>query len=108
MDLRISVHREAVTLMAEFSCEMQNKDQAIKKAKIKRAEGEAKFKNVVDGVRQSVLGFQESVPGASAKDVMDAVLTAKYLDTMKEICASSKSDIIFIPPGARVEVGIQI
>ncbi|KAJ4959812.1 hypothetical protein NE237_019722 [Protea cynaroides] len=65
---------------------------------------------IVDGLRDSVLGFSVNVPGTTAKDVMDMVLVTQYFDTMKEIGASSKSSAVFIPhgPGAVRDVATQI
>ncbi|CAA6674979.1 unnamed protein product [Spirodela intermedia] len=88
----------------------------------KRAEGEAESKYlaglgiarqrqaIVDGLRDSVLGFSVNVPGTTAKDVMDMVLVTQYFDTMKEIGAASKSSAVFIPhgPGAVQDVATQI
>ncbi|CAL1368155.1 unnamed protein product [Linum trigynum] len=98
------------------------KAEAEKILQIKRAEGEAESKYlsglgiarqrqaIVDGLRDSVIGFSENVPGTSAKDVMDMVLVTQYFDTMKEIGAASKSSAIFIPhgPGAVRDVASQI
>lgn len=98
------------------------KAEAEKILQIKRAEGEAESKYlaglgiarqrqaIVDGLRDSVLGFSVNVPGTSAKDVMDMVLVTQYFDTMKEIGASSKSSAVFIPhgPGAVRDVAQQI
>ncbi|KAG6753992.1 hypothetical protein POTOM_042000 [Populus tomentosa] len=98
------------------------KAEAEKILQIKRAEGEAESKYlsglgiarqrqaIVDGLRDSVLGFSENVPGTSAKDVMDMVLVTQYFDTMKEIGAASKSSTVFIPhgPGAIRDVATQI
>ncbi|CAA6672749.1 unnamed protein product [Spirodela intermedia] len=65
---------------------------------------------IVDGLRDSVLGFSVNVPGTTAKDVMDMVLVTQYFDTMKEIGAASKSSAVFIPhgPGAVHDVATQI
>ncbi|GKA38366.1 hypersensitive-induced reaction 1 protein-like protein [Tanacetum coccineum] len=98
------------------------KAEAEKILQIKRAEGEAEAKYlsglgiarqrqaIVDGLRDSVLGFSVNVPGTTAKDVMDMVLVTQYFDTMKEIGASSKSSAVFIPhgPGAVRDVATQI
>lgn len=98
------------------------KAEAEKILQIKRAEGEAEAKYlsglgiarqrqaIVDGLRDSVLGFAVNVPGTTAKDVMDMVLVTQYFDTMKEIGASSKSSAVFIPhgPGAVRDVASQI
>ena len=41
------------------------------------------------GLRDSVDEFQRSVPGTTAKDVMNLVLMTQYFDMLKEIAASS-------------------
>ncbi|CAI9092726.1 OLC1v1028047C1 [Oldenlandia corymbosa var. corymbosa] len=98
------------------------KAEAEKILQIKRAEGEAESKYlaglgvarqrqaIVDGLRDSVLGFASNVPGTTSKDVMDMVLVTQYFDTMKEIGASSKSSCVFIPhgPGAVKDIATQI
>ncbi|GFZ03637.1 SPFH/Band 7/PHB domain-containing membrane-associated protein family [Actinidia rufa] len=98
------------------------KAEAEKILQIKRAEGESESKYlsglgiarqrqaIVDGLRDSVLGFSVNVPGTTAKDVMDMVLVTQYFDTMKEIGAASKSSAVFIPhgPGAVRDVATQI
>ncbi|KAL7589418.1 hypothetical protein Lser_V15G35896 [Lactuca serriola] len=85
------------------------KGEAKKIVQIKRAEGEAESKylsglgiarqrqTIVDGLRDSVLGFSVNVPGTTAKDVMDMVLVTQYFDTMREIGVASKSSTVFIP-----------
>ncbi|KAL2898572.1 Hypersensitive-induced response protein-like protein 1 [Bienertia sinuspersici] len=99
-----------------------DKAEAEKILQIKRAEGEAESKYlsglgiarqrqaIVDGLRDSVLGFSVNVPGTNAKDVMDMILITQYFDTMKEIGASSKSSAVFIPhgPGAVRDIATQI
>lgn len=98
------------------------KAEADKIVQIKRAEGEAEAKYlsglgiarqrqaIVDGLRDSVLGFSGNVPGTSAKDVMDLVLVTQYFDTMKEIGAASKASAVFLPhgPGAVADIVNQI
>ncbi|XP_030545454.2 hypersensitive-induced reaction 1 protein-like [Rhodamnia argentea] len=39
---------------------------------------------VVDALRNGVIGFSESVPGTTVKDIMDMALTTQYLDSIKE------------------------
>lgn len=98
------------------------KAEAEKIIQIKRAEGEAESKYlsgvgiarqrqaIVDGLRDSVLGFSVNVPGTTAKDVLDMVLITQYFDTMKEIGSASKSSAVFIPhgPGAVRDIATQI
>ncbi|XP_044468964.1 hypersensitive-induced response protein 1-like isoform X2 [Mangifera indica] len=111
-----------INAAARLRVAANEKAEAEKIIQIKRAEGEAESKYlsgvgiarqrqaIVDGLRDSVLGFSENVPGTTAKDVLDIVLITQYFDTMKEIGASSKSSSVFIPhgPGAVHDVAAQI
>ncbi|KAA8540927.1 hypothetical protein F0562_024935 [Nyssa sinensis] len=111
-----------INAAARLRVAANEKAEAEKILQIKRAEGEAESKYlsglgiarqrqaIVDGLRDSVLGFSVNVPGTTAKDVMDMVLVTQYFDTMKEIGAASKSSAVFIPhgPGAVRDVATQI
>ncbi|KNA14361.1 hypothetical protein SOVF_108050 [Spinacia oleracea] len=111
-----------INAAARLRLAANEKVEAEKIIQIKRAEGEAESKYlsglgiarqrqaIVDGLKDSVLGFSGNVPGTSAKDVMDMVLVTQYFDTMKDIGASSKSSTVFIPhgPGAVRDVAAQI
>ena len=77
--------------------------------KVKSAEGDAQSKAlqgrgiadqrqaIVAGLRDSVDEFRKSVPGTTAKDVMNLVLMTQYFDMLKEIGASSRTNAILIP-----------
>ncbi|KAH8483742.1 hypothetical protein Peur_063970 [Populus x canadensis] len=111
-----------INAAARMRLAANEKAEAEKIIQIKRAEGEAEAKYlaglgiarqrqaIVDGLRDSVLGFSDNVPGTSAKDVLDMVLITQYFDTMKEIGASSKSSAVFIPhgPGSVRDIATQI
>jgi regulator of protease activity HflC (stomatin/prohibitin superfamily) len=83
--------------------------EAERVLKVKAAEGDAQSKAlqgkgiadqraaIVAGLRDSVDEFQRSVPGTTAKDVMNLVLMTQYFDMLKEIGASSKSTAVLIP-----------
>jgi regulator of protease activity HflC (stomatin/prohibitin superfamily) len=87
----------------------QARGEAEKILKVKQAEAEAESKAlqgkgiadqrkaIIDGLRESVEAFKQSVEGASAKDVMALVLMTQYFDTLKEIGASDRSNTIFMP-----------
>jgi len=87
----------------------KSKAEAEKIMMVKAAEAESESKYlagvgisrermaIVDGLRDSVLGFTDNVEGATTKDVMDLVLITQYFDTLKEIGASHKSNIVFVP-----------
>lgn len=98
------------------------KGEAERILKVKSAEAEAQSKAlqgkgiadqrraIVEGLRESVSEFQESIPGASAHDVMNLVLMTQYFDTLKEIGASSTTNTILIPhsPGNLSDISDQI
>ena len=79
------------------------KAEAEKIIQIKRAEGEAEAKYlsglgiarqrqaIVDGLRDSVLGFSGNVPGTSAKDVMD--FFRHLLRRQSDNCIDSENSI---------------
>ena len=98
------------------------KGEADRILKVKAAEGDAQSKAlqgrgiadqrqaIVAGLRDSVDEFRKSVPGTTAKDVMNLVLMTQYFDTLKEIGASSRSNTILIPhsPGSLASLSEQI
>ena len=75
----------------------QARGEADKILKVKQAEAEAESKAlqgkgiaaerqaIIDGLRASIENFRESVPGATAEDVMALVLLTQYFDTLKDI-----------------------
>jgi len=103
--------------MNEINAARRMRDAATDKAEaekiliVKAAEADAESKHlsgvgiarqrkaIVDGLRDSVSEFSESVEGATPKDVMDLVLITQYFDTLKDIGATSKSSSIFVPTG---------
>lgn len=88
--------------------------EADKILKVKQAEAEAESKAlqgkgiaaerqaIIDGLRSSIEHFRESVPGATAEDVMALVLLTQYFDTLKDIGIRSNTNTLFLPnnPGA--------
>lgn len=88
--------------------------EAEKILKVKQAEAEAESKAlqgkgiaaerqaIIDGLRSSIEHFRESVPGATAEDVMALVLLTQYFDTLKDIGVRSNTNTLFLPnnPGA--------
>ncbi|CAF1794085.1 hypothetical protein IGI04_021217 [Brassica rapa subsp. trilocularis] len=121
-DQQVKRAMNEINAAARMRVAANEKAEAEKIIQIKRAEGEAESKYlsglgiarqrqaIVDGLRDSVLGFAGNVPGTSAKDVLDMVMMTQYFDTMRDIGASSKSSSVFIPhgPGAVADVAAQI
>src|ERR1700678_1301435 len=100
----------------------QARGEADKILKVKQAEAEAESKAlqgkgiaaerqaIIEGLRASIENFRESVPGATAEDVMALVLLTQYFDTLKDIGTKTGNNTIFLPnnPGAANEFMTQI
>jgi regulator of protease activity HflC (stomatin/prohibitin superfamily) len=100
----------------------QARGEADKILKVKQAEAEAQSKAlqgqgiaaerqaIIDGLRSSIEHFRESVPGATAEDVMALVLLTQYFDTLKDIGTKGGTNTIFLPnnPGAANDFLVQI
>jgi len=98
------------------------KGEAEKIMKIKHAEAEAESsvlhgkgiagqrQAVIEGMGESVEEFVKQIPGTDASRVMDMVLMIQYIDTLKEIGGSSKSNVVFVPhtPGNVKDLSTQI
>jgi len=116
-DPRVKAAMNEINAAQRMRVAATDKAEAEKIITVKAAEAEAesKFlagcgiarqrKAIVDGLRESVVAFSGSVPGATAKDVMDLVLVTQYFDTLKEIGSHGKSNTVFIPhsPSSFVE-----
>ncbi|MDR1333160.1 MAG: SPFH domain-containing protein [Holosporales bacterium] len=95
--------------------------EAEKILKVKQAEAEAEAsilhgrgiagqrKAIVDGLSHSVDEFAKQT-GLSAPNVMDMVLLIQYIDTLKDIGANSKSNVVFVPhtPGNLSSISEQL
>src|SRR6185503_15295420 len=100
----------------------QARGEAEKILKVKQAEAEAESKAlqgkgiaaerqaIIDGLRASIENFRESVPGATAEDVMSLVLLTQYFDTLRDIGTRGGTNTIFLPnhPGAANDFMTQI
>src|SRR5690242_13956901 len=91
--------REATVSRAETNKLLLVK-QAEAEAESKRLQGEGianQRKAIVEGLRDSVAKFSESVEGATPKDAMAMVLLTQYFDTLKEVAGTNRSNTIMMP-----------
>jgi regulator of protease activity HflC (stomatin/prohibitin superfamily) len=91
----------------------QERGEAEKILKIKAAEAESESmrlrglgvalqrKAIIDGLKQSVDGFAQSLPGIKPEEVMSLVLVTQYFDTLKEIGANNRSSTILLSPSPK-------
>jgi len=121
-DARVKEAMNEINAAQRMRVAANEKGEAEKILKVKSAEGDAQSKAlqgkgiadqraaIVAGLRDSVDEFQRSVPGTTAKDVMNLVLMTQYFDMLKEIGASARSNAILIPhtPGNLASLSEQI
>ncbi len=108
-DANVKVSMNEINAAQRMRVAATEKGEAERIIKVKSAEGDAQSKAlqgkgiadqrqaIVAGLRDSVDEFQKSVPGTTAKDVMNLVLMTQYFDMLKEIGASSHTNAIMIP-----------
>src|ERR1039457_6508988 len=121
-DSKVKDAMNDITAAQRAQVAAQARGEAEKILKVKQAEAEAESKAlqgkgiaaelqaIIDGLRASIENFRESVPGATAEDVMALVLVTQYFDTLKDIGTKSGNNTIFLPnnPGAANEFMVQI
>ena len=108
-DTRVKEAMNEINAAQRMRVAANEKGEAERILKVKSAEGDAQSKAlqgrgiadqrqaIVAGLRDSVDEFRRSVPGTTAKDVMNLVLMTQYFDMLKEIGASNRSNAILIP-----------
>ena len=121
-DSRVKESMNEINAAQRMRVAATEKGEADRILKVKSAEGDAQSKAlqgrgiadqrqaIVAGLRDSVDEFQRSVPGTTARDVMNLVLMTQYFDTLKEIGASARTNAILIPhsPGSLAGLSEQI
>jgi len=90
----------------KFAVAEQAEGRKILAVKAAEAEAEAKYLSgvgvakqrgaIVDGLKSSVLGFQD-LAGTSHKEVMDLVLLTQYFDCIRDVGSSKHCKTLFIP-----------
>lgn len=108
-DAKVKAAMNEINEQQRLRMAAEQKGEAAKILRVKKAEGEAESlrlsgqgiaaqrKAIVDGLKDSIGGFQKSIPGTSASDVMNLVLVTQYYDALKEIGANNKSNTILLP-----------
>src|SRR5438309_1612204 len=101
-DVKVKAAMNDINAAQRAQVAAQARGEADKILKVKQAEAEAQSKAlqgqgiaaerqaIIDGLRSSIEHFRESVPGATAEDVMALVLLTQYFDTLKDIGTKSR------------------
>lgn len=108
-DARVKESMNEINAAQRMRVAATEKGEADRILKVKAAEGDAQSQAlqgrgiadqrqaIIAGLRDSVDEFRKSVPGTTAKDVMNLVLMTQYFDMLKDIGASSRTNAILIP-----------
>lgn len=103
--------------VAAFEKAEANKVTVVKNAE---ANAEAKFlegqgiarqrQAIVNGLRESVIDFEKEVPGVKSQDVLQLMILGQYMDTLKDIGATSRTNAVFLPhsPAGLTDLASQI
>ena len=75
--------------------------------KAAEADAEAKFlagtgiarqrQAIINGLRESVMHFQQDIGDVNSKDVMEMMMMTQYFDTMKDMGTHGNNSTIFVP-----------
>lgn len=105
--------------MNEINSSKRLKEAAVQRAegekiiKVKQAEAEAESMHlsgigvarqrraIMDGLKNSIVMFNEGVSGTSSKDVMDLLILNQYFDTLDTIGNSKGMKTMFMPQNAK-------
>jgi len=89
----------------------QDRAEAEKIMVVKAAEADAEAKYlagtgiarqrqaIINGLRESVVHFQQDITDITSKDVMEMMMMTQYFDTMQHIGSSAGNSTIFVPSG---------
>merc|ERR1712238_399537 len=91
----------------KFAVAERAEGDKILKVKSAEAEAEAKYlsgvgvakqrKAIVDGLRSSIVDFNDGVKGTTSKDIMDLLLLTQYFDMVRDVGASRHCKTTFVP-----------
>lgn len=108
-DANVKVSMNKINAAQRLRVAAVEEAEADKIRVVKAAEAEAESKAlsgkgiadqrtaIVNGLRESVTDFKNSVDGTSSHDVMNLVLMTQYFDTLKDVGLGSNSNTIMIP-----------
>jgi regulator of protease activity HflC (stomatin/prohibitin superfamily) len=121
-DEEVKKSMNAINAAQRHRMAAEEQGEAERILKVKSAEADAQSKKlqgqgiadqrkaIVDGLKDSLELFKESIPGATPMDVMQLILLTQYFDTLKDLGASSQTNTILLPhsPGGLADVSEQI
>jgi len=121
-DLKVKAAMNEINEAQRLRVAANERGEAEKILKVKRAEADAESnrlqgqgmadqrKALIDGLKTSIEDFQKSITGMDAMEVMNVVMITQYLDTIRDLGASSNMNTILLPhgPGAVTDLASQM
>ena len=110
-DQKVKVAMNEINAAQRLRVAAQDKAEAEKIMVVKAAEADAEAKflagtgiarqrqAIINGLRESVMHFQQDIGDVNSKDVMEMMMMTQYFDTMKEVGCSNGNSTIFVPSG---------
>jgi regulator of protease activity HflC (stomatin/prohibitin superfamily) len=108
-DQRVKESMNEINAAQRMRVAANEKGEAEKILKVKAAEAEAESKAlqgrgmanqrkaIIQGLKESVTDFKESLPDSTEQDILNLVMITQYFDTIKDLGASSSTNTILIP-----------
>lgn len=91
----------------KYAVAEQAEGAKILQVKAAEAEAEAKYlsgvgvakqrKAIVDGLRSSIVDFNDGVKGTNSKDIMDLLLLTQYFDMVRDVGSARNCKTTFVP-----------
>lgn len=91
----------------KYAVAEQAEGAKILQVKAAEAEAEAKYlsgvgvakqrKAIVDGLRSSIVDFNDGVAGTNSKDIMDLLLLTQYFDMVRDVGSARNCKTTFVP-----------
>merc|ERR1712232_1540504 len=91
----------------KYAVAEKSEGEKILQVKAAEAEAEAKYlsgvgvakqrKAIVDGLRSSIVDFNDGVKGTNSKDIMDLLLLTQYFDMVRDVGSARNCKTTFVP-----------
>jgi len=121
-DAKVAEAMNEINAQQRYQVAAEHKGEAEKILIIKSAEADAESKRlsgegiaqqrkaIVEGLKESIQDFKQSIEESTAREIMALVLMTQYYDMLMDVGRNSKNNTILIPhsPGAVEDVRSQV
>ncbi|MBS0236632.1 MAG: SPFH domain-containing protein [Proteobacteria bacterium] len=121
-DARVKTAMNEINEAQRLRIAAMERGEAEKILKVKQAEAEAESKilqgkgmagqrrAIIDGLKESLSEFKDSIKGSSTNDVMNLIMMTQYFDMLKDLGQSSRLNTLMVPhsPGGMKDLNAQL